>query len=80
MAIVNKTVTILGSTAALKSFTVYPQADGTYRVTINGTVSDGASFVDQIETTASYGSGVAVLANMAAAALQRLRTDNGFET
>lgn len=80
MAIINKTVTILGSTAKLTSFTIYPQADGTYRVAINGTVSDGANFIDNIETTASYGSGVAVLNNMSAAALARLRADNGFET
>lgn len=79
MAIQNKTVTILGATAVLKSFTVYPQADGTYVVTAVGTATDGASFTEQIATTATFGSGVAALNNMAAAALQRLRIDNGLE-
>ena len=80
MAIVNKSITLLGATAKLTSFTVYPQADGSFQVAINGTVTDGAQFTEQITTTANYGSGVAVLANMATAALQRLRTDNGLET
>jgi hypothetical protein len=80
MPIQNKTVTILGSTAKLSNFTIYPQDDGTFRVSINGTVSDGGSFVDQISATGSYGAGVAPLVNMAAAALTKLRTDNGFET
>lgn len=79
MTIQNKSVTMLGSTAKLTSFTVYPQADGSYVVTAVGTVTDGAAFTDQIASTASFGSGVAVLNNMSAAALQRLRIDNGFE-
>lgn len=80
MAIVNKTVTILGGTAALKSFSVHPQPDGTFRVSIIGTVSDGANFVDQIETSATFAGNVTALVNMAAAALTRLRQDNGFES
>lgn len=80
MPIVNKSITLIGTTAKLSSFTVYPQADGSFTVTINGTVTDGATFTEQLATTANYGSGVATLNNMAAAALQRLRTDNGLET
>ena len=80
MAIQNKTITLLGATAKLASFTVYPQPDGSYVVTIGGSATDGASFTQQLATTANYGSGVTVLNNMAAAALQRLRQDNGLET
>lgn len=80
MAIINKSVTLLGATAKVVSFTVYPQADGSYQVSINGTVTDGAAFIEQLATSATYGSGVAVLNNMRDAALQRLRLDNGLET
>lgn len=80
MAIQNKTVTFLGASAKLTSFTVFPQADGSYRATISGTADDGSGFVEQIATTATFGSGVAALNNMAAAALQKLRQDNGLET
>ena len=79
MTIQNKSVTLLGASAKLTSFTVYPQADGSYIVSINGTATDGAAFVDQLATTATFGSGVAVLNNMSAAALQRLRIDSGLE-
>jgi hypothetical protein len=80
MPIVNKSVTMLGASVRVTSFTIYPQPDGTYRAAVNGTVTDGGQFLDQLEATASYGSGVAVLNNMAAAALTLLRTQNGFET
>lgn len=79
MAIQNKTVTMLGATAKVSAFTIYPQADGSYIATITGTVTDGASFTDQLSATKSYGSGVAILNNMAAAALQELRIQNGLE-
>jgi hypothetical protein len=79
MTITNKTVTILGSTAKLSSFTVYPQADGSYVVTANGTATDGASFSEQIATSASFPAGTNVLDNMSAAALQKLRIANGLE-
>jgi hypothetical protein len=79
MTIQNKTVTFLGSSAKLTSFTVIPQTDGSYIVNIVGTADDGSGFVEQIATTKTYGSGVAVLNNMAAAALQALRIANGLE-
>lgn len=79
MAIQNKTVTFLGANAKLTSFTVIPQPDGSYVVSIAGTTDDGAGFVEQLATTKSYGSGVAVLNNMAAAALSALRIANGLE-
>jgi len=79
MAIQNKTVTFLGSSAKITSFTVYLQTDGSYRVDIVGTADDGAGFVEQIATTKTFGSGVATLNNMSAAALQALRIANGLE-
>lgn len=80
MAINNKSVTLLGSTVKLVSYTIYPQPDGSFRATIQGTVSDGAGVVDAIETRATYPSGTAVLDTTSAAALTRLRQDNGFES
>lgn len=80
MPIVNKSVTMLGSTVKVTSSTIYPQPDGTFRAMVNGTVTDGGQFLDQLEAVSTYGSGVAVLNNMAAAALTLLRTQNGFET
>lgn len=80
MPVQNKTITLLGASAKVTSFTVYPQDDGTFRATIAGTCTDGAAFTEQLSTTASYGSGVAVLNSMTAAALMRLRQDNGLET
>ena len=80
MPIVNKSVTMLGSSVKVTSFTVYPQPDGSFRAVVNGTVNDGGQFVDQLEAVSTYGSGVATLVNMATAALTLLRTQNGFET
>jgi len=80
MTIQNKTVTMLGSTAKVTSFTIYPQADGTFVATINGTVTDGAAFTDQLAATQTYPSNTTVLSNCAAAALTELRKQNGLET
>lgn len=80
MAIQNKTLTLLGASVKLEVFQVYPQADGSYVVSISGVVTDGAGGTQAISTRATFGSGVAVLNNMAAAALQRLRVNNGLET
>ena len=66
-------------TAKLSNFTVYPQADGSYIVTASGSATDGASFSEQITVTQSFPSGTAVLDNMAAAALSKLRIANGLE-
>jgi hypothetical protein len=79
VAIQNKTVTFLGASAKLTSFTVFLQQDGSYIVTAYGTADDGAGFTEQISTSKPFGSGVAVLSNMAAAALQALRIANGLE-
>lgn len=79
MPIQNKTVTILGSSAKVSAFTIYPQTDGTYVATITGTATDGSTFVQPLAATRVYGSGVATLNNMAAAALTELRTQNGLE-
>ncbi len=80
MAIVNKSITLLGSTAAVSSFTVFLQPDGSYRVGVNGTVTDGASFMEQLAAQKSYPAGTNVLDNMSAAALTELRKQNGLET
>jgi hypothetical protein len=80
MAIQNKTITLLGATAKVVSFTVYPQPDGTWAVTISGTATDGAVFVQQMTAARSYAAGVAILVNMAAGALLELRTQNGLES
>ena len=79
MAIQNKTVTILGSTAKVSSFTVYPQADGSYAVSVAGSANDGALFSEQIATSTTFPPGTAVLDNCAAKALQILRIANGLE-
>jgi hypothetical protein len=80
MAIQNKTVTLLGASAKVNSFTVYLQADGSYRVTIAGIATDGAAFEEQLAAAISVPSGVAVLDNMSARALVELRKANGLET
>lgn len=80
MALQNKTITLLGASAKLSSFAVYPQADGTFRVTISGVADDGAGNVDQIAATVQFPSGVGVLDNMSARALTELRKANGLET
>lgn len=80
MTIQNKSVTILGSSAKLSSFTVFPQADGSYIVTAAGSATDGGSFSQQLAVSQSFPAGTNVLDNMAAAALQKLRQANGLET
>lgn len=80
MAIQNKTVTLLGANAKLISFTVFPQPNGTFVVTINGTVDDGAAFTDQLAASVSFPAGIAVLDNMSNRALIELRKANGLET
>jgi hypothetical protein len=80
MTVLNRSITILGATAKVTSFTVYPQLDGTYVVTAVGTATDGASFTEQLTVTQSFGSGVAVLNNMSAAALLALQQANGLST
>lgn len=80
MAIQNKTITLLGAQAKVVSFTVYPQANGTFVVTVAGTATDGAAFTQQLAATVNVAAGVAVLDNMAARALMELRKANGLET
>lgn len=79
MTIQNKSVTILGATAKVVSITIFPQSDGSYVVTVNGTATDGASFTEQIATTATFPSGTNILDNMSAAALSKMRIANGLE-
>jgi hypothetical protein len=80
MAIINKSITLLGATAKATSITIYLQPDGSYDVTANGTVTDGASFTEQLAAVKHYPAGTNVLDNMSAAALTELRKQNGLET
>lgn len=79
MAVQNKTVTLLGASAKVTNFTVTPRADGSYAVSIVGTTTDGAAFVEHLLADISIPSGVAVLDNMSARALTELRKANGLE-
>lgn len=79
MAIQNKSVTILGATAKVSSFTVFPQADGSYVISAGGTATDSLSGIEQLSLTANFPA-VAVLDNMSARVLTELRKANGLET
>lgn len=80
MPIQNKTVTLLGASTKLVSFTIFPQADGSYRVSVAGTADDGSGFTEQLAAAKSYPAGTAVLDNISAVALSELRKQNGLET
>jgi hypothetical protein len=80
MALTNKTVTLLAANAKATSFTVLVQTNGSYVVTANGTVDDGAGFTNQLAATKSYPAGTTLLDNMTATALTELRKQNGLET
>lgn len=80
MAVINKSITLQGATAKVVSFTVYPQTNGSYVVTVAGTATDGAAFTEQLATTLTIPAATAVLDNMSARALTELRKANGLET
>ena len=79
MTIINKSITFQGALTTVTSITIYPQTGGGYVVTANGVASDGAGNTEPISATASFAPGTTVLDNMAAAALQKLRQQNGLE-
>ena len=79
MTVVNKSITYQGSLTTVVSITVYPQANGSYVVTANGVETDGSGNSNSISASATFPPGTATLDNMAAAALQKLRQQNGLE-
>lgn len=79
MTILNKSVTFQGALTTLTSYTVY-MVPGGYSITAVGVASDGGGNTEQITTTQFFPTGTAVLDNLAATALQKLRQANGLET
>ena len=79
MTILNKSVTFQGALTSLTSITILPQANGSYVVTANGVETDGSGNSNSISASATFPPGTATLDNMAAAALQKLRQQNGLE-
>lgn len=79
MAIQNKTTTLLGSSAAVTQLSFIPQSDGSTLVVVSGTASDGANAQTLASVSVSYPPGTALISNVLAAALSKLRIANGLE-
>lgn len=79
MAVQNKTTTVVGSSTVLASVTLYPQADGSVILEATGATVDNLGNPVTLAPARIRVSGLAVIDNLCAAALSKLRIANGLE-
>lgn len=79
MAIQDKAITIKGTLTAVASITLYPQADGSVIITAQGSTKDSLGNTVTLNEARLQVTGVAVIDNMIARALNELRKANGLE-
>ena len=80
MTVQNKTTTLVGASAVVTQAGFIPQADGSTLVVVSGTATDSLGNVQVLTPVqVSYPAGTALIANIMAAALSKIRIANGLE-